>query len=131
MFPEVSAITTEMTNTFEGISRLIMLDRYSFKDQNHQTLDKGDLVILTTKEDPQYPARGIGWVKSIDDDMVSIEVEEEYRSAIENTAEQVNGLVKRRKNEIEKPLELYFEQIARRVARGISEIGRASCRERV
>ena len=65
MFPEVSAITTEMTNTFEGISRLIMLDRYSFKDQNHQTLDKGDLVILTTKEDPQYPARGIGWVKSI------------------------------------------------------------------
>lgn len=83
MFPEVSAITTEMTNTFEGISRLIMLDRYSFKDQNHQTLDKGDLVILTTKEDPQYPARGIGWVKSIDDDMVSIEVEEEYRSAIE------------------------------------------------
>lgn len=120
MFPEVSAITTEMTNTFEGISRLIMLDRYSFKDQNHQTLDKGDLVILTTKEDPQYPARGIGWVKSIDDDMVSIEVEEEYRSAIENTAEQVSGLVKRRKNEIEKPLELYFEQIARRVARGIS-----------
>ena len=121
MFPEVSAITTEMTNTFEGISRLIMLDRYSFKDQNHQTLDKGDLVILTTKEDPQYPARGIGWVKSIDDDMVSIEVEEEYRSAIENTAEQVSGLVKRRKNEIEKPLELYFEQIARRVARGISD----------
>ena len=50
MFPEVSAITTEMTNTFEGISRLIMLDRYSFKDQNHQTLDKGDLVILTTKK---------------------------------------------------------------------------------
>ena len=31
MFPEVSAITTEMTNTFEGISRLIMLDRYSFQ----------------------------------------------------------------------------------------------------
>ncbi len=55
------------------------------------------MVILTTKEDPQYPARGIGWVKSIDDDMVSIEVEEEYRSAIENTAEQVSGLVKRRK----------------------------------
>jgi ribonucleoside-diphosphate reductase alpha chain len=120
-FQEVVAITSEMTTTFEGISRLIMLDRYAFKDQHHQTLAEGDLVVLTTKSDPQYPARGIGYVKAIDEEIVTIEVEEEYRSALTDATEQTNGLVKRYKSEIDKPLELFFEQIARRVARGISD----------
>ncbi|MBZ0324431.1 vitamin B12-dependent ribonucleotide reductase [Enterococcus casseliflavus] len=119
-FQEVSAITPEMTQTFEGIARLIMLDRYSYKDQTHQTLRKDDLVILTTKADPKYPARGIGVVKAIDGELVSIEVEEAYRSALEDIDEQANGLVKRRKSDIEKPLELFFEQVAHRVAKGIS-----------
>ena len=74
LFQEVSAITPEMTQTFEGIARLIMLDRYSYKDQTHQTLCKDDLVILTTKADPKYPARGIGVVKAIDGELVSIEI---------------------------------------------------------
>lgn len=96
-FQEVSAITPEMTQTFEGIARLIMLDRYSYKDQTHQTLRKDDLVILTTKADPKYPARGIGVVKAIDGELVSIEVEEAYRSALEDIDEQDNGLVKEEK----------------------------------
>ena len=54
--------------------------------------------------------------------MVSIEVEEKsIAQAIENTAEQVNGLVKRRKMRSKNHWILYFEQIARRVARGISD----------
>lgn len=109
-FQEVSAITPEMTQTFEGIARLIMLDRYSYKDQTHQTLRKDDLVILTTKADPKYPARGIGVVKAIDGELVSIEVEEAYRSALEDIDEQANGLVKRRKSDIEKPLELFLSK---------------------
>lgn len=76
LFQEVSAITPEMTQTFEGIARLIMLDRYSYKDQTHHTLRMDDLVILTTKADPKYPARGIGIVKAIDGELVSIEVNE-------------------------------------------------------
>ncbi|WP_430611798.1 vitamin B12-dependent ribonucleotide reductase [Enterococcus sp. DIV0876] len=115
---EVSPITNEMTQTFEGIARLIMLDRYAFKDNRALTI--GDLVVLTTHPDPQYPARGIGWIEEINEGQLTIRVEDEYRSALTDPAESASGRVLRHQNEVEKPLELYFEQIAARVARGIS-----------
>lgn len=67
-YPEVTGVTSEMKQTFEGISRLIMLDRYAFKDIGGKTLAVGDLVILTTHPDPQYPARGIGSIEKIERD---------------------------------------------------------------
>lgn len=115
---EVAVITSEMTQTFEGIARLIMLDRYAFKD--NRTLTIGDLVILTTHPDPQYPTRGIGWVEAKVDGLLTIRVEDDYRSALTDPVEMASGQVQRRINEVEKPLELYFEQIAARVSRGIA-----------
>lgn len=48
LFPQVSPITDEMTKTFDEISRMVMLDRYSFKDTMKETLKIGDLVNCST-----------------------------------------------------------------------------------
>ncbi|EPH98317.1 ribonucleoside-diphosphate reductase, adenosylcobalamin-dependent [Enterococcus faecalis 13-SD-W-01] len=121
LFPGVYPITEEMTQTFEGISRLIMLDRYAFKDPKGETISTGDLVVLTTQADPKYPARGIGIVRKIEGSQLEIEVEEEFRSALTDPKEAESGRVKRERIEVEKPMELCFEQIAKRVANGIAK----------
>ena len=58
-------ITKDMTKTFEGVSRLVMLDRYTQKDLTLDTLSVGDIVIAVVKNDPKFPARGIGNVVEI------------------------------------------------------------------
>lgn len=121
-YPEVKPIDPQMKLTFEGISRLVMLDRYTYKDPHNQTLTIGDLVVLTVHADPQYPARGIGTVIQQSGDDLTIEVEEEFRSSLTDPEEIARGFVKRNKSEVEKPLELYDEQIAARVASGISQV---------
>ncbi len=120
IFEEVFPVTEEMEIQFEGISRLVMLDRYSYKDIYNKTLAIGDLVVLTVKDDPDYPVRGLGIVKSIQNNNVKIEVEEQYRAQLLEENSQLTGVLTRRKEEIEKPLELFYEQIAKRVARGMS-----------
>ena len=52
-FPGIYPISSEMKQTFAGISRLIMLDRYAAKDSLGQTIQIGDVVVLTTRPDPQ------------------------------------------------------------------------------
>ena len=120
-FPTVFPVTSEMKQTFTGISRLILLDRYATKDTHNQTLQVNDLVVLTTRHDPQYPARGLGQVKAINGEALTIEVEAEFRSALIEAQEMQTGRVIRQRSEVEKPLELYYEQIARRVAKGIAQ----------
>ncbi|MBM7708231.1 vitamin B12-dependent ribonucleotide reductase [Enterococcus lemanii] len=120
-FPTVFPVTSEMKQTFAGISRLILLDRYAAKDTHNQTLQVNDLVVLTTRHDPQYPARGLGQVKAINGEALTIEVEAEFRSALIEAQEMQTGRVIRQRSEVEKPLELYYEQIARRVAKGIAQ----------
>ena len=44
-FPHLFAVTEDMERTFEGVSRLVMLDRYTQKDLSLNTLSVGDLVI--------------------------------------------------------------------------------------
>ncbi|MFS8629996.1 MAG: hypothetical protein LOD92_02280, partial [Bacillales bacterium] len=66
LFPQVHPITPDMKITHKGVSRLVMLDRYSFKDTEKVTLTNGDFVVLTIKEDPKFPARGLGYVLNID-----------------------------------------------------------------
>lgn len=122
-FDAVFPITEDMKITHDGVSQLIMLDRYSYKDTEKKTLKEGDLVILTVKEDPKFPARGIGFVKSInyDKNEVEIKVHDDYVSAIEE--EQVaDGVIVRSIDSIDKPLEIYYEQIAKRNARGLSSV---------
>ncbi|MDN6161482.1 MAG: vitamin B12-dependent ribonucleotide reductase [Atopostipes sp.] len=121
-FPHVYPITDDMKITHKGVSRMVMIDRYSYKDTKKETLSIGDLIVLTVKNDPQYPARGIGYIKEFneEDNELVILVEEEYRSSLESE-ELETGLVTRKVEEVDKPLEIYYEQIVKRNARGLSE----------
>lgn len=121
-FPQVHPITDDMKITHSGVSRLVMIDRYSFKDTEKKTLKVGDFVVLTVKEDPKFPARGLGYVKAIDkaSGKADIWIEEAYRSSIDDPEEQEKGVVRRSLDVIEKPLEVFYEQIAKRNATGLA-----------
>ena len=122
-FPHVYPITEDMHITHKGVSRMVMIDRYSYKDTKKETLSAGDLVVLTVKADPKYPARGIGYVQSLDWDanVAEILLEGEYRGTLEDPEEIETGIVTRSIDVIEKPLEIFYEQIAKRNARGLAE----------
>ena len=115
-FPQVTPITEDMTLTFDGVSRLIMLDRYAFKDTAKRTLAVGDLVVLTVKSDPKFPARGVGNIVSLDGTEATVLLEEQYQGHADND----DGTLTRPITALDKPLELYYEQIAKRNARGLS-----------
>jgi len=116
-FPHVYPATKEMNMTFEGVSRLVMLDRYTQKDINHQTLGTGDLVICVIKDDPKFPSRGIGSITEIKGDSVTIKLEDEFLAL---AVDQKDGVIERKIAQIDKPLELFFEQIAERVANNLA-----------
>ena len=122
-FPVVHPITEDMHITHNGVSRMVMIDRYSFKDTKKETLSEGDLVVLTVKPDPSYPARGIGYVQKLDyeNNEASILLEDEYRGSLEDEEEMKTGVVTRSLETIEKPLEIYYEQIVKRNATGLAE----------
>ncbi len=113
-FPHLFLIDGTMNKTFEGVSRLVMLDRYTQKDINHITLGIGDLVVCIVKDDPKFPSRGIGYIRSILEDRVSIELEDEYVSIANDRLP--DGTILRSINSVDKPMELFYEQIAMRVA---------------
>src|SRR5690625_1476427 len=117
-FPQVHPITPDMSMEFEGVSRLVMLDRYSFKDTEKKTLSVGDLVLLTVKPDPNFPARGIGTVEIINSpkNEVTVKLTDEYQ-AVAGSERMTVGI-----DTIEKPLEIFYEQIARRVATGLASV---------
>ena len=123
-FPQVHPITTDMKLTHKGVSRLVMIDRYSFKDTEKKTLKTGDFVVLTVKDDPKFPARGLGYIVSIDVDAKTADVliEEDYRSAIDDSNQVASGVVTRPLSVIEKPLEVFYEQIAKRNATGLASV---------
>ncbi|KEZ51667.1 hypothetical protein GS18_0211105 [Metabacillus indicus] len=124
LFPQVHPITEDMKLTHKGVSRLVMLDRYTFKDTEKLTLSKGDFVVLTIKEDPKFPARGLGYILDIDwqAKMAHVQVEEEYRLSLEKPEEVESGVIHRSLDVIEKPLEVYYEQIAKRNATGLASV---------
>src|SRR5690625_1422885 len=113
-----------MKLTHEGVSRLVMLDRYAFKDTEKKTLKQGDFVVLTVKPDPKFPARGYGFIKSIDwqNQQAEIKVADEFCSILEDEIEIETGIVKRNLDVIDKPLEIFYEQIAKRNATGLSAV---------
>lgn len=124
LFPQVHEITPDMKTTHKGVSRLVMIDRYSFKDTAKTTLKAGDFVVLTVKEDPKFPARGLGYIVSVDKpaNTAKVWIEEDYRSAIDKENEIQSGIVNRSLDVIEKPLEVYYEQIAKRNATGLASV---------
>lgn len=123
-FPQVHPITDDMKIEHSGVSRLVMIDRYSFKDTEKKTLKVGDFVVLTVKEDPKFPARGLGFVVGLDKKAgkADIWIESEYRSSIDDPEEQEKGIVTRPLDVIEKPLEVFYEQIAKRNATGLASV---------
>ncbi|WP_029266854.1 vitamin B12-dependent ribonucleotide reductase [Virgibacillus alimentarius] len=124
LFPQVYPITQDMKLTYKGVSRLVMLDRYSFTDIEQKTLKKGDFVVLTVKSDPSFPTRGTGFIQSIDwkNKQADIAVDQDFLSALDNEEEINKGVVTRTLDVIDKPLEIFYEQIARRNAADLSKV---------
>ena len=123
-FPQVHPITEEMKIEHSGVSRLVMIDRYSFKDTEKKTLKVGDFVVLTVKEDPKFPARGLGFITALDEKngKADIWIERDFRSAIDSPEAQEKGIITRPIDVIEKPLEVFYEQIAKRNATGLASV---------
>lgn len=123
LFPTIHTIETSMHITHSSVSRLVMIDRYAQKDLEKITLKEDDFVVLTVKEDPKFPARGLGFIVSINkaDNQATVYVEEEYRGSLEGE-EAETGIIVRSLDVIEKPLEVFWEQIALRVAKGLSKV---------
>ncbi|WP_335872792.1 vitamin B12-dependent ribonucleotide reductase [Bacillus sp. 2205SS5-2] len=124
LFSQVHPVTSDMNMSHKGVSRLVMIDRYSFKDTEKMTLTEGDFVVLTIKDDPKFPARGLGFIKKInwEDKTADVWIEEEFRSGIDHPLEAKAGIVTRNIDVIEKPLEVYYEQIAKRNATGLASV---------
>ena len=124
VFPQVHPITGDMNITKKGVSRLVMLDRYTFKDTEKKTLKEGDFVVLTVKDDPKFPARGFGFILEIDREAnkAKVLVDEEFHGVLDEPNEMQTGIVERSLDTIEKPLEIYYEQIAKRVATGLASV---------
>ncbi|WP_147803130.1 vitamin B12-dependent ribonucleotide reductase [Alkalicoccus halolimnae] len=124
LFPQVYPVTPEMHKNQSGVSRLVMLDRYTFKDTEKKTLKAGDFVVLTVKSDPKFPARGYGFVTEVnwENATAKIAVEEEFHGVLDNPEEKKTGIVERPLATIDKPLEVYYEQIAKRNAAGLSSV---------
>lgn len=124
LFPQVHPVTSDMKMTHKGVSRLVMLDRYTFKDTEKVTLTNGDFVVLTIKEDPKFPARGLGYILEIDweNKKAKVLVEEDYRGVLDDPEESRTGIITKPLDVIEKPLEIYYEQIAKRNATGLASV---------
>jgi ribonucleoside-diphosphate reductase alpha chain len=124
LFPQVHPITSDMHITHKGVSRLVMLDRYTFKDTEKITLSNGDFVVLTIKEDPKFPARGLGFILELDweSKTAKVLVDEEFRGVLDDPEEVRTGVIKRSLDVIEKPLEIYYEQIVKRNATGLASV---------
>src|SRR5690625_3035339 len=122
-FPQVHPITEDMKITHSGVSRLVMLDRYAFKDTAKTTLKVGDFVVLTVKSDPKFPARGTGFITAIDwgQKEANIQIHDEYLSVLDEN-EAKTGVIRRSLDAIDKPLEVYYEQIAKRNATGLAKV---------
>lgn len=102
---------------FPGYQKLIMLDRYSLRDLSNSTVKEGDTVVCTVKPDAKYPTQGYGKVKSVDGERLVVSVQfPEYIDGVDLENFEVA------KNDIIKPLELYWEQIAHRVAKGVASV---------
>ena len=120
-FPFITPANADMKVTHSGISRMVMLDRYAQKDISLKTLVEGDLVVVKIKPDPKFPTLGIGRVSKIEETTVEVQIEEEYTGQIDPNLLVSEGLVKISKSEIQKPLEIFYDQIANRVGKALGQ----------
>ncbi len=123
-YPHLFEIKPEYKLTYEGVNRLVMLDRYAQKDLGLKTIKENDTVLTVIRDDPKYPARGVGKVIELDreNEKMTILIESEFRATLEDKTESETGVIIRDFNEVDKPLELYFEQIANRVGTSLAQV---------
>lgn len=126
LFPHVISPTylrlKSRLTEFTGVQKLVMLDRYSARDNALKTLKVGDLVVAEVKPDPQYPTQGFGHVKEINGGKVvvniqfpeSLDGDDNQPIDLENLSLDISKIVK--------PLETYWEQICYRAALGVASV---------
>lgn len=123
-FTHLKTIEKEYNITHSGVSRMVMLDRYAQKDKNLITLKPGDLIITIIREDAIFPTRGIGFiVEALENETYAIRIEDEYLGSIDPELIITSGkagIIIKQKYELEKPLELFYEQIAYRVSKALA-----------
>ncbi|AHF57502.1 vitamin B12-dependent ribonucleotide reductase [Spiroplasma eriocheiris] len=123
-FPHIKEIEPDYHMTFDGVSRMVVLDRYAQKDNGLKTLKNNDLVITVIKDDGWFPARGFGHIVKVDREAgtCDIKVEEDYVNSIDPNllVGSEKDIIRKNLNTVEKPLEIYYEQIAWRVAKALS-----------
>ena len=121
-FLNIFPITPDMKITYKNVSRMVMLERYSQKDVKLETLKVGDFIVAEIKEDIKFPTLGTGIVTNITSKNVIVKVDDEYIGQINPKLKQlIPGHIKLPKYSISKPLEIYYEQIAKRVGTALSK----------
>lgn len=87
----------------DGISELIFLDRYAMKDP-HKEIKPGDTVVVLVKEDPRFPQKDIGIVRSVEGDKLTVELKSSGELLVQD------------RKKVDKPVELRPEDMWRRLA---------------
>ena len=100
---------------FDELGRIIFLDRYSLKDKR-ENIEKGDLIILVTKEDRKYPKKDLGIVKEIDGDDIKFYILTGVYADKENNFEFTQDI-----HQCDKPIES-INDAHRRIAKAVSSI---------
>ena len=122
-FPHLSLIKKNYKVTLSNISRLVMLDRYSQKDETKKTLKVGDLVIAIIEEHKWFPTRGIGYITKIKNNKnIEVCLEKDYLDKVEKENLIDKNKIKVRIDSISKPLEIYWEQISMRVSKSLAKL---------
>ena len=117
-FPQVFPITEDMNKRMDGVARLVMLDRYAFKDTKKDTLQADDLVVATVKPDPKFPKREICYVGTFEEDG-TVSLYDEDGEILRKDDGSINYVAL---DYVDKPLEVYYEQIALRNAKGLAAV---------
>ena len=124
-FPHLKTVESDYKLGLSGISRLVMLDRYSQKDLALKTLQAEDLVIVIVKENKWFPIRAIGHIVSVNHKTrkALVKIESEYLGSLasDDLVAGSNNLIIVSLKLVEKPLEIYYEQIAFRVAANLAD----------
>ena len=101
--------SSEPTINLSGISELIFLDRYAIKDPN-KDIQVGDLVVVLVKDDPRFPQREVGTVKSVDGDSITVEIK------------ATGEVIQQDRRKVDKPLETHPSQMWDRMAKAIVQV---------
>ena len=110
-----------------GMRRMIMLDRYSQKDDTKISLGVHDVVITTINTHTPEQTSLIGVItKMLPKKRVEIKLDDDYVARNNNEPVVIKAI-----KDVEKPLELFWEQIAHRVSKSLANIEEtASMREK-